>query len=632
MDKSTKALRILLLEDVPSDAELVELVLQDAGLDYIAERVDTESGFINAMAAFSPHIVLADYRLPTYSGRAALEYAHLNYPDIPVIMVTGALGDEAAVELLKLGASDYVLKDRLVRLSLAIKRALSEAKDIRNRLFAEEKYRTLFTEAHDGILLIDSETELVIDCNPAFERMSGRTVDALKAMKIWELSSQDNVEALRKCFQRVKERGSDSNRELEIQKPDGVIIPMDISAQFIRLHDHNLIQAIIRDITEIKAGEQNRIRLARALRLLSRCNMVLVHAMEEQTLLTEICKLTVEVGGYLMAWVGFVEQDNTQTVRLIASFGYEEGFLDKVKITWDESGHGQESTGKAIRSGVTVVNQDWLSNPNLSLWSQEAINRNFRSSIALPLLSKHHLLGVLTIYSSESNAFVDEEVALLEELAGDLAFGIETLRTRAEHEQHSVILRQSLEQSIQTIAATVEARDPYTAGHQHRVATLVTAMAKEMGLPEEQINGLHLAAIIHDLGKIHIPAEILAKPGKLTEIEYLFIKTHPQAGYEILKDVTYPWPIADIILQHHEKLDGSGYPRGLMDSEILLESKILTVADVVEAMSSHRPYRSGLGIDAALEEIERNRGVKYCPYAVDACLKLFREQGYKLPG
>jgi HD-GYP domain-containing protein (c-di-GMP phosphodiesterase class II) len=205
-----------------------------------------------------------------------------------------------------------------------------------------------------------------------------------------------------------------------------------------------------------------------------------------------------------------------------------------------------------------------------------------------------------------------------------------TLRARVEHEQHARVLRQSLEQSIQAIAGIVEARDPYTAGHQRRVAELAQAIALEMGLPRDQINGLHLAATIHDLGKIQVPAEILAKPSKLSALEYGLIQTHPQAGYDILKDVNFPWPIAEIILQHHEKLDGSGYPRGLKENQILLEAKIISVADAVEAIASHRPYRPSLGIEAALEQIELKRGVEYDAKAVDACIKLFRELAYKM--
>jgi len=192
-------------------------------------------------------------------------------------------------------------------------------------------------------------------------------------------------------------------------------------------------------------------------------------------------------------------------------------------------------------------------------------------------------------------------------------------------------LRASLLDSITAIAATVEIRDPYTAGHQRRVAQLAIAIARELQLPEDWIEGLHLASVVHDVGKIQIPAEILSKPGRLTDLEFKLIKEHSQAGYEILKSIEFPWPIAQIVVQHHERLDGSGYPHGLKDKDILLEAKILGVADVVEAMMSHRPYRPGLGIDAALEEITKNSGVFYDPIVVDACLMLFRQKGFQMP-
>jgi putative two-component system response regulator len=189
-------------------------------------------------------------------------------------------------------------------------------------------------------------------------------------------------------------------------------------------------------------------------------------------------------------------------------------------------------------------------------------------------------------------------------------------------------LRKAMEGTIQVISSTVEMRDPYTAGHQRRVAALVAAIAAEMGLPEDRIDGLRMAGLIHDLGKIAVPAEILSKPGRITEAEFNMIKCHPQAGYDILKDIEFPWPIAEIVYQHHERMDGSGYPRGLSGEEILMESRILCVADVVEAMASHRPYRQALGIDKALEEISSNRGILYDADVVDTCLKVFAEKGF----
>jgi putative nucleotidyltransferase with HDIG domain len=186
-----------------------------------------------------------------------------------------------------------------------------------------------------------------------------------------------------------------------------------------------------------------------------------------------------------------------------------------------------------------------------------------------------------------------------------------------------------MEGTINTIAKIVETRDPYTAGHQQNVSKLATSIAQEMKLPQDKIEGIRIASLVHDIGKISLPAEILSKPSKLTEIEYSLIKDHPQIGYDILKPIEFPWPVAQIILQHHERMDGSGYPRGLKTDEILLEARIMGVADVVEAMSSHRPYRPALGIDKALEEIFKNKSILYDPEVVDICLKLFREKGFK---
>ena len=191
-------------------------------------------------------------------------------------------------------------------------------------------------------------------------------------------------------------------------------------------------------------------------------------------------------------------------------------------------------------------------------------------------------------------------------------------------------IRKALGATVQAMAVTVETRDPYTAGHQRRVADLARSIATEMNLPADQIDGIRMAAIIHDLGKISVPAEILSKPTKLTALEFSLIKTHAQSGYDILKDIDFPWPIARIVLEHHERINGSGYPNGLIAEEALLESQILAVADVVESMASHRPYRPALGIDAALKEIENNRGTLYDNAVADACLRLFREKGYQL--
>ena len=189
-------------------------------------------------------------------------------------------------------------------------------------------------------------------------------------------------------------------------------------------------------------------------------------------------------------------------------------------------------------------------------------------------------------------------------------------------------LHQALVSTVTATGKLLAMRDPYTALHQIHVATLAAAIAEEMALSEECIKGIYMGALIHDIGKISIAAEILVKPGKLTDLEYAIIKEHAKSGFDVLKDIISPWPIAEIAHQHHERIDGSGYPQGLKGDEILIEAKIVAVADVVEAMTSHRPYRSGLGIEAALGEVSRNRGVLYDEQAVDACLALFKKKRF----
>jgi len=205
-----------------------------------------------------------------------------------------------------------------------------------------------------------------------------------------------------------------------------------------------------------------------------------------------------------------------------------------------------------------------------------------------------------------------------------------TDRKKAENETKDIMrkLRKALDGTINAIALTVEARDPSTSGHQRRVADLARTIATEMGISKDRIEGLRSAGVIHDLGKICVPAEILSKPSKLSESEFSLIKIHPQVGYDILKDIEFPWPVATIIYQHHERMNGSGYPQGLSGDDILLEARILAAADVVEAMSSHRPYRPSLGLENALGEISKNKGILYDPAVVETCLRLFSEKKY----
>jgi PAS domain S-box-containing protein len=253
------------------------------------------------------------------------------------------------------------------------------------------------------------------------------------------------------------------------------------------------------------------------------------------------------------------------------------------------------------------------------------------------VLSTKHVSAELSILCKDGSVkphFLTGNLIEFENKKCVIGMGIditERIKTEAKLQQTLDSLRKAVGTTIQVLVSAVEARDPYTAGHQSRVAHLACAIASEMGLAQDKIEGIRLAGAIHDIGKLSVPAEILTRPSKLTNIEFSMIKEHALNGYEMLKHVESSWPLAEIVYQHHERINGSGYPRNLKGDEIIIEARIMAVADVVEAMASHRPYRPSLGLDAALEEIEKNTGILYEEAVAKACLKLFRERGYVLP-
>jgi PAS domain S-box-containing protein len=384
----------------------------------------------------------------------------------------------------------------------------------------------------------------------------------------------------------------------------------------------------MQDITERKQAERALHRVNRALQALSKCNEALIHAGSENALLHEICRVIVEIEGYRLAWVGYVERDAPLKITPVAQSGFEAGYLDRADSAWAHDAGANGPLGAAIRTGRIQVVQDVATEPNFEPWREHAARLGYGSVLVAPLLSESEVIGALSIHAEDAHAFDAAEIELLGELAADTAFGVVTLRARGAHEQSARRLQRSMEATIQVIASTVEMRDPHAAGHQRRVSELSVAISRALCLSDDRERGIHLAGIVHDLGRIHVPADILSKPGKLSLIEFELVKAHPEAGYDILKDVDLPWPIAQIVYQHHERLDGSGYPRGLKADQILLEARIIAVADVVEAMASHRPYRPALGVDMALEEISANAATRYDADVVRACFALFRDQGF----
>lgn len=359
-----------------------------------------------------------------------------------------------------------------------------------------------------------------------------------------------------------------------------------------------------------------------------KCQDIIVAAESELEIYTEICKILVEEGPYKLAWIGSIDTDSEKRVTPVAQAGFKRGYLSSVNISWGDNIYGQGATGRAVRECKTQIIKDIMTDVDYLPWREKAREYGYRSSMALPIEYDGSVRGVLNVYSHRRDAFKREKVKLFQRLSKNIAQGIHLLRLKKEREDAQKIHYDILLKTIDAFVLAIEKRDPYTAGHQKRVTDLAVAIGKKIGLNKDRIEGLRLGALIHDIGKIYVPGEILNRPGKINKPEFDLIKLHSEIGREIISGIDFPWDIEKMIAQHHERLDGSGYPNGLKGDEIIVEARIIAVSDVVEAISSHRPYRPALGIGTALEEIKEGRGIKYDPEVVDFCVELFERREF----
>ena len=441
-------LRLLCVEDSPADAELEVASLERAGYDVRMDRVDGEADLRAALGSNDYDVIFLDHGLPGWDSRSALRAVREAAPQTPVVCVAGTIGEETAVEMLKLGASDYVLKDRTARLPAAVRGVLERAASRQARRAAEtalraseERYRRIVDTAAEGILTTGIDFTITY-YNQRLAEMLG----------------------------------------------------------------YGVVDLLGRSVRELIWSEDR----------------------------------------------AFIDEEMARQTR-------------------GEASSHQSRLRQADGSGLWV-----------SVASRPILDENGRFS------------GSLAMISDISDQKAAEER-----------------------------LKQALTGTVTAMGSLVESRDPYTAGHERRSAALVAAIAGELGFDDDALAALDLTARMHDIGQIAVPAEILTRPGPLSSSEFSLVKLHPQVAFDILASIDFGYPAADIILQHHERLDGSGYPKGLLGDEIRLEARVLAVADVVEAMSSHRPYRAALGVEAALDELRANAGRLYDPAVVAACDRVF---------
>jgi len=368
------------------------------------------------------------------------------------------------------------------------------------------------------------------------------------------------------------------------------------------------------------------------LNALMHCGDALSKARSSTELMQAICEAITKQENYPLAWIGFANKDLEKTIEVMGLSGTASAYARGIIVSWSENKlNGQGPIGRCIRTKLACFISDTETDPNFEPWRQRASDYGIRSVLAVPIVKGNEVIGALSIYASTAKAFTDLEVHIFSNLAAELGFGLNVFEKQealnAEYLKQKIQddkLRKSLTSIVEVMSKTMELRDPYTSGHQKNVATIACAIAKRLAWEEDKIYGLRLAAMVHDIGKIGVPSEILTKPSGLTEFEGKLLQEHPENGYHLLKDIEFPWPIAEIVRQHHERLDGSGYPKGLTGDQILLEAQVIAVADTIEAMYSHRPYRAGLGLPAALKVIKEGSGTKYDAAIAKVALELFR--------
>lgn len=397
----------------------------------------------------------------------------------------------------------------------------------------------------------------------------------------------------------------------------GKVIERDGAGRPVRMSGTHL------DVTDRKRAEEAALRLAGVRVTLLRCHAAILRAEDEDALFRATARILARDRGY-----AGVRIDAVADAAGAENVGA--GATNRLRPILSVHSDGATAAGAAAapRDGVSVkAARSGVMESGIEAAPAGVGSGSVRAVVALPLYVEQGVAAVLTIYAPTGRSFDDEELQLFSEFSDNMGLALTALRLRAEKRALHSELEEAALGAVRAIAATIEKRDPYTSGHQLNVARISEAIAERLGWDRFKIEGLRLGAMIHDIGKIYVPAEILTRPGRLAESEFELIKTHPRIGSEILAETRFPWPIQDMVGQHHERIDGSGYPDGLTGEQICDEAKVIAVADVLDAVTSHRPYRPGLGVAVAIEELQAGRGTRYDAQAVDACLAELEARG-----
>jgi len=586
-----KSLRVLIVEDSENDKILLLRELKKGGYNPVYERVETAAAMKKALKEKRWDIILCDYSLPKFNAPSAVAVLKEANIDIPIIILSGTIGEETAVECMRLGAQDYITKGNLYRLCPAIARELKDM-EVRNKkklveeefLKSKEKYRTILENIEEGYYEVDLAGNFTF-FNDSMCQILGFPREEMTSIGSRQLTDKENAKKLFETFDDVyKTRQPAKALDWWITGKDGNKKYIEASVSLLKDKSGKPkgFRGIVHDITERKKMEEKLRESEANYRQLFETSPAAIYRIDYKR------GRFIKANELFCEYLGCSQEEiNTLSPYDILTEESKKLFLERME---------KIALGMEVPNTVEFEGFDKKGNQ----WTLQLYIKN--------------------IYDIEGHV-----------VAADVVAHDVTERKKAEETLRLTLgnLRKAHRATIKVLVSVVKMRDPYTSGHQIRSTDLARAIATEMGLPQEKIDGIRLAGSIHDIGKLSVPSEILSKTTKLTKNEFALIKEHPQIAYEMLKNIESPWPLAEIVYQHHERINGNGYPRNLKVDEILIEARIIGVADVVEAMASHRPYRPALGINAALEEIERNKGILYDDAVADTCLKLFREKDFK---
>ena len=498
-----------------------------------------------------------------------------------------------------------------------------------NNLDLGLRYQRLFETAYDGILILHAKSGIILDANPFICKLTGYSKEMILNKKLWDLGFIKDIEGSKQKFFELQKKEYVRYENIPLQTKKGEIQHIEFISNSYVVGGIKVIQCNIRDISERVKLEKINSDLSMMYKTIIACNQVLLNELTTDNLIEKMCDVLISSGGFKGAGVAIPPLKSGDPIKTLVINGIDKDYFDQMNLC-DGQNKKIGLVKNAVFSHEFCLSHNLENDEKYEFQRALALKYGLHSVAVIPMNSLKKLKYALVVYGKSKQDFTSEVIDLLKNLAQDIMFGIDKLNAHAEHLKMLKKLDNSLNATISAISTMVEQRDPYTAGHQRKVADLAVAIATEMALPLERIKGLRMACIVHDIGKIHIPAEILSKPGLLSDAEYEIIKSHPKSGWEVLKHIDFPWPVAEIVYQHHERLDGSGYPQGLKGNEIMLESQIMMVADVMDAMSSLRPYREAIGTLAALQEIMKQKGVLFDEEVVEACVKLFIEKKYEI--